>query len=144
MRPTLTSLLATDQEERTALMSASLDGDTNKVRALLKLGADINAPDGKGRTALMFAVINRHAGTAKALLDAGADMSVRANDGATALSLAASSGDGATMRVLMSHRPEVVAESTPTGATAMRPAARDGYTGIVKLLQKVRAKKSLT
>ncbi len=141
MRPTLTSLLATDQQERTALMSAALDGDRNKVRALLKLGADINASDGKGRTALMFAVINRHVEIAEALLYEGADISTRANDGGTALSLAASSGNGALMRVLMSHRAEAHAESALTDKTVVRLAARNGYTSIIKLLQKVGAVK---
>lgn len=144
MRPTLTSLLATDQEQRTALMNAALDGDTNKVRALLKLGADIDAHDAKGFTALMLAVINRHVETAKTLLHAGADSSARANDGVTALSLAASSGDGATMRVLMSHRAVVRAESAPSAATAVGPAARNGRAGMVKLLRKVRVMRGFT
>lgn len=133
-----------NQGQLTALMSAALDGDTNKVRTLLESGADINAQDAKGRTALMLAVINRHASTAKVLLNAGADMSVRADDGRTALSLAALTGDGAIMRVLMSHRPEAIAESNPTGARVMRVAAKIGYTSIVRLLQKVSAKRSLT
>ncbi len=138
MRHTLTSLLATDQEEQTALMSAALEGDTKKVRALMKLGADINAPDGMGRTALMLAVINRHVETVNALLHNRADVNARTNDGDTALSLAASGGDGAMMKALLNHRAEVCAESAPTSA---RPAAGNGYTGIVRLLQRVGAVK---
>jgi ankyrin repeat protein len=106
VRHTLTTLLATDQEQQTALTSAALVGDTKKVRALLKLGADINAQDGQGRTALMFAVINRHTETVKALLHNSADVNTRTDGGDTALSLAASSGDGALTKALLNHRAE--------------------------------------
>ncbi len=101
MRHTLTTLLATDQQGHTALISAALEGDTKKVRALLKLGADINTPDGMGRTALMLAVINRHIETVKALLHNRADVNARTNDGDTALSLAASGDNGALMSALL-------------------------------------------
>lgn len=77
--------ITANHRQLTALMSAALDGDTNKVRTLLESGADIDAHDAAGRTALMFAVINRHVSTATALLNAGADMSMRADDERTAL-----------------------------------------------------------
>ena len=68
---------------------------------MLKLGADINAPDGMGRTALMLAIINRHIETVKALLHNRADMNATTKDGDTALSLAASGDNGALMRALL-------------------------------------------
>lgn len=134
MRPTLTSLLANDQAEQTALISAALEGDTKKVRVLLKLGADINTPDSMGRTALTLAVINRHVETVKALLRHRADVNARTNDGETAFSLAAAGGDGAIMKALLNHRGEAEAESLPAGA---RPAAGKGYAGIIRLLRRV-------
>ena len=136
MRHRLTSLLATDQEGQTALISAALEGDSKKVRVLLKLGADINTQDGMGRTALMLAVINRHVKIVKALLHNRADVNITTNDGDTALSLAASGGDGAMTKALLDHRAEVRAESAPTSA---RLATGNGYTGIVRLLQRVGA-----
>ena len=107
MQHRLTSLLATDQEGQTALISAALEGDSKKVRVLLKLGADINTQDGMGRTALMLAVINRHVKIVKALLHNRADVNITTNDGDTALSLAASGGDGAMTKALLDHRAEV-------------------------------------
>lgn len=50
MRHTLTSLLTTDQEGRTALISAALEGDTKKVRDLLKLGANKHQCAGRSRS----------------------------------------------------------------------------------------------
>lgn len=86
----------------------------------------------------MLAVINQHVETVKALLHNRADVNATAHDGGTALSLAASSGDDAMMKALLNHHAEVRAESAPTSA---RLAAGNGYTGIVRLLQRVGAVK---
>lgn len=114
-RPKLADITA-DHDRLTPLMSAALEGNTNEVRALLKLGVDINAQDSKGFTALMLAVVNRQIETVKTLLGEGGDMNIQAGDGTTALSIAASSGDGSMMRVLLNHR----ASKRPTNAVRPR------------------------
>ena len=47
-----------------ALHVAAADGKTHVVRALLSLGADLNAPDQQGNTALLYAIGNRRTETA--------------------------------------------------------------------------------
>jgi len=65
----------------TALMRAALDGNTEKVKELIKQGVDINQRDNDGRTALMFAVINSHYETMRVLLEHGADVNAQSNKG---------------------------------------------------------------
>ena len=88
----------------TDLMLAALEGQTDKVKALLQSGAEVNQRDNEGRTALMFAVTNMHTDSAKALLEHGADVNVKANDGSTALMLAASAGDSEIVRDSVAQR----------------------------------------
>lgn len=61
---------------------------TEKVRMLLELGADVNAIGPKCRSALHYAAIGGYAESIKLLLQAGADKSRRDNTGMTPLELA--------------------------------------------------------
>jgi ankyrin repeat protein len=54
------------------LLEAAKNGQTGKVLALIKAGADVNAKDIDGKTALMWAVANGHIETANLLRAAGA------------------------------------------------------------------------
>jgi ankyrin repeat protein len=122
-------------------MRAALDGQTERVKALLESGFDPNAKDDQGRTALMFAVTNRHPESTKALLEHRADVNLHANDGSTALMLAASAGDLDSVRALLSKGADVAASFFQTGKTSLRLAQEKGHTGIVDLLLKAGAKK---
>jgi ankyrin repeat protein len=120
----------------TELMRAALEGQTERLKILLKSGAvDINERDNEGRTALMFAVTNMHKESVNVLLESGADVNLKANDGSTALMLAASSGVSEIVRALLSKGADVTAKFTGTGKTALDLAKEKGYTEIVQLLQ---------
>jgi len=123
------------QAGHTPLMAAALDGNTERAKAELNSGADVNAKDDEGRTALIFAVVNMHYETVKVLLDHGADVNARARDGGTGLILAASSGDAEIVRELLNQGADISGRYISTRKTAETLAAEKGYTGIVELIE---------
>ena len=85
---------AKDSHGQTALMRASLSGQSELVRALGAQGADLNVTAKYNLSALMLAVINGSAEVVQTLAAAGADLGIPGGKGAagfygkTALDLA--------------------------------------------------------
>ena len=69
----------------TALMYAARENAIEAARALVELGADIDAQDPEGVTPLMEAVLNLHYDLARRLVDAGADPNIADAAGMTPL-----------------------------------------------------------
>jgi ankyrin repeat protein len=69
----------------TAVMYAAREGAVASVRALAKLGADLDATDPDGTSALVFAIINGHYDVAAVLIQAGADLDLGDRTGMTPL-----------------------------------------------------------
>lgn len=69
----------------TPLISASLFGKTEVVRALVEAGADVNLQNNEGSTALHTAAFLCHTEIVRILLDHGADKSLKNVYGSTAL-----------------------------------------------------------
>jgi ankyrin repeat protein len=67
------SLNAPDPADRTPLMYAAAKGNTSTARALIALGADVNARNATGDTALRLAASDGTLEVAKILLEAGGD-----------------------------------------------------------------------
>jgi ankyrin repeat protein len=61
----------------TALMTASMDGHTATVQALIGAGADSNLEDKGGSTALMWASIWGHTAIVRALIGLGVDVNLQ-------------------------------------------------------------------
>ena len=102
------------------LFNAAIAGDTEEMRALLVVGADVHA---KGDGALRWAAHSGHTETVKVLLAAGAD--VHAEDD-WALRWAIGRGQTETVKVLLA-----------AGATvdyALRCVVEGGYMETVKML----------
>jgi ankyrin repeat protein len=118
-------------------MRAALDGNTERVRELIRQGADINQRDDNDRTALMFAVINRHYETMKVLLEYGADVNAKSNKEGTALMAAALAGDLQMVQALLDKGADVHARLPDTNESAVTIAASHGYDEIVRLLTHV-------
>ena len=82
------------------LIIAAIGGHTDRVKALLEQGVDVNAKDNDGYTALFFAALKGHTDTVKALLEQGADVNAKTNDGLTALLAAKTMGHEEIIRML--------------------------------------------
>ena len=121
----------------TDLMRASLDGESETVKALLS-GANVNAENHEGRTALMFAIVNLHRSTVQTLLNFGADVNVQARCGCTPLLLAAGSGDIGITRALLNSGADPRTACRP-GRTALVVAMERGYSALVELLNRALA-----
>src|SRR6185312_16553460 len=82
----LTSAFAADRSSE--LLAAASKGDTPRVQALLKSGANVEATDKNDRTPLMLAAQHGYADTVRALLASGAKTDTRDKSGFTAFGLA--------------------------------------------------------
>lgn len=71
-----------------ALASAASDGDTDRAKALLAKGANVNSQRVSGMTALMHAAAEHHPAVVELLLQRHAAVDLKKQNGATALMLA--------------------------------------------------------
>ena len=113
---------------------ASMRGDTETVRTLLRGGADVNAAQGDGMTALHWAALNSDLKTMNVLLYAGAATEPLTRVGAfTPLHLASSRGHAAAVARLLEagSKPGVF---TATGVQPLHLAAEAGNPEAVKAL----------
>merc|ERR1719495_3062162 len=129
---------ATDNYQKTALMTAAYQGVPKVVSLLIQHHADVNAKDQEGLTALIWAPKSSDQSNAleniKILLDNGAD--VNAKDGqTTALMNAASVGEPKLVSLLIEHRADVNAKGR-NGTTALMDATHNKKYGMenVKIL----------
>jgi ankyrin repeat protein len=113
------------------LFDAIRNGDTAKLSAMLKSGADPNQRHEAGATALMHAAAFSTAKCVGILLDAGADVNGSSDNGATALIWG--TGDSAIVRLLL-ERGAGVNSKAKDGTTALVTAVRRGNTDSVRLL----------
>ncbi|KAH9028687.1 hypothetical protein EDB85DRAFT_2147778 [Lactarius pseudohatsudake] len=91
----------------TALHSASVEGQVEVVRSLLKYGADVDARGVVGQSPLQLASHRGHLNVVRCLLDHGADAEFRSDVRMTPLAYAASLGTLEIVRVLLEHNVDV-------------------------------------
>ena len=109
-------------------------GDRADVLAMIKQGADVNAPQGDGVTALHWAARHGDADLVTALVAAGANARAETRFGAyTPLHLAAERGSAPIVKALVAAG-AVVDAKTSTGATPLMFAAAAGDTGAIAAL----------
>jgi len=133
---------AADAGGETALMTATRSGSIDAVKALLQHGADVKTKDGvTQQTALMWAVRSNFSAAVQILLEYGAEINARTRTGKTPAPRPPGAGGGSHgVGIVRSGWPEQGFQGeTPGGMTPLLYAARDGRTGIVRVLLAAKA-----
>jgi ankyrin repeat protein len=115
------------------VVSAARQQNAAAIRTLVKLNADVNAPDAEGMTALHWAAHWNDLDTVRLLLAAGAKAAAPNRYGVTALHEAATLGNAVMVNVLLRAGADPSA-SYGDGETPLLLAARSGSVESVKLL----------
>jgi ankyrin repeat protein len=97
------------------LLDASKKGDVEKVKKLLKEGADVNAKDRFGFTPLHYTALNGHFEVVKLLIERGADVNAKTNGGWTPLRFAAIYGHFEVVKLLIERGADVNAKDKDGG-----------------------------
>ena len=118
----------------TALHWAVRADDVEMVRALLRAGANANAPTRNGVTPLVLAATNANAVTMEALLKAGANPNWSLSEGQTVLMTAARTGNPAAIRTLLTHGADVHAKERVAGENALIWAAMENHADAIAAL----------
>jgi uncharacterized protein len=131
----LTAAVAAAPGGGSPVADAAMRGDREAVRALLKQGADANAPRGDGMTALHIAAQRGDADLAAMLIYAGANASAVTRIGSyTALHVASQSGSVPVVEALLNAGADVKARTTTTGVTPLHLAAEAGSSAVITAL----------
>lgn len=118
----------------TSLQWAVYDQDIEKVRDLIRAGADVNAVNNFGANAMQLAAEVAHAEMIEMLLDAGADPDSANPEGQTALMLIARAGDVDAARMLIRSGATIGAREGWGQQTALMWASARRHPAMMDLL----------
>ena len=128
----LSALLSGAVPPESPVADAAMRADLDKVRILLKAGADVNVAQGDGMTALHWSAENRSIEMAAMLIYAGANVeAVTRIGGYTPLHLASRSGSAAIVQELLEAGANPTVASSAGGATPLHFAASASSRGSV-------------
>lgn len=129
----------TDDNEWTALHTASAAGHKEVVELLIARGANVSAITKDGFTPLYLAAQNGHVECIKALLNAGSPINqTNGDDDMTALEIASYTGKHEAVQLLINQN-ATVRTQTRDGFTALFFAAQEGHLDCVKALLDAKA-----
>jgi len=118
----------------TPLQWAVYDQDVEKVRALIRAGADVNAANNYGANAMQLAAEAAHREILELLLDAGADVDSPNPEGQTALMLLARTGDVEAAKMLVKRGATIDAREGWGQQTALMWASARRHPAMMALL----------
>lgn len=114
---------------------AAMQEDVERVRTLLRSGADVNAAQGDGMTALHWAAEHGNGELAEMVVRAGANVAAVTRLGDyTPLHLAARSGNGDVVRRLLDAGADPEARTSTGAVTPLHFGARSGSVAVVRAL----------
>jgi ankyrin repeat protein len=123
---------------RTYLHRAANGGCANEVKALVALGAAVDAPDAAGLTPLHVAALGGRSEVLSALLEAGASAGRSTPSGRTPLHLASLAGRAEAAKALLARGADPNAKDA-TGRTPLHLAAASGDAETVSALLAAKA-----
>ncbi|XP_045197652.2 uncharacterized protein LOC123552233 isoform X1 [Mercenaria mercenaria] len=122
-----------DQDGRTALHYAALNGYTDVTKFLLEKGCEINVQDASGYTALHRAASQGHVEVITALLERGCDVNTQDEHGNAAIHEAAWNGFSKTIELLVKFNVNVSIVNK-AGFTALHLSAQNGHNESSRVL----------
>ena len=125
-----------------ALLVNSIDGNIEKVKLLLALGADVNytAPSPSNFTALHFACIKKHLEIVEELINAKANLEAKNSDGYAPLHIACQQGHSGVVEKLIGNGAKINAETEDLNKfTPLHIACHEGHLEVVTKLIEARA-----
>ncbi len=129
-----------DENGRTGLHIAAMNGNLQIAAILIKAGANLNARDKLGNTALHYATDRNQVDMAQLLLDVGAEVDPQNRNGMTPLMLAASRGNIEIVRALLAKGANP-RQSDFTGRDAIGWVGQNHHTAIVQMLERASPKR---
>ncbi len=125
---------AKDEQGRTNLHLAAIEGDTEVGNLLLQHGPDVNLPDKLGKTALHYACQNGKIAFSRMLIEyTGIELDAVDHEGKTPLHLAAQAGYLPITELLLKRRVNVNAKDL-NNQTPLHLAAQAGHLAVVEWL----------
>jgi beta-lactamase regulating signal transducer with metallopeptidase domain len=116
-----------------ALYEAAKDGDINEMTALIRAGANANAPVPGDGSALMGAASQGHLAAVRFLLDHGVDPNLAVHGDGTALIVASRAGQTEVARLLL-DRGSDLEQVVPGDENALIQASGNGRLEVARLL----------
>jgi len=116
------------------LLAAAAAGDSDRIRALVSSGGNIDVRDARDRTPLMVAVYGRHHAALKTLIDLGADDAALDNQRYDAITIASVIDDPVSLRLLIEAGADAGLMTSPYDGTALIAAAHLGHVAVVRAL----------